>query len=153
MKTLFAIILTILLAFSNVFAQQLYMPRTVKNAIAAGTRSADGKPGKNYWQNKATYNIKVAVAPPNRTVNGTEEITYVNNSPDTLRNLVFRLTMNGHSPQAARERSISADYVSTGVQIDEYTENGKVKAWRQQIADTAQGVRLDNRSLRTNRSN
>ncbi len=141
-KILFVALITIIGTVS-VISQQLYMPRTVKKAFAAGTRSADGKPGPNYWQNKATYNITVAVAPPNRTVHGTEEITYVNNSPDTLRNLVFRLTMNGHSPQAARERSISADYVSTGVLIDEYTENGKAKAWRQQIAETAQGIRLD----------
>ena len=32
-------------------ADTLYMPRTVKEAFANGTRSPDGRPGPKYWQN------------------------------------------------------------------------------------------------------
>ena len=32
-------------------AQSLYMPRDIQNAFKKETRSLDGKPGKNYWQN------------------------------------------------------------------------------------------------------
>ena len=32
-------------------AQELYIPRNVKIAYEKGTRSKDGKPGLNYWQN------------------------------------------------------------------------------------------------------
>src|ERR1043165_1558120 len=42
-------------------AQQLYMPRNVARAYVAGTRSADGKPGPKYWQNKGVYNISISV--------------------------------------------------------------------------------------------
>jgi hypothetical protein len=72
-------------------AQQLYKPRDVQNAFQKGTRANDGRPGKNYWQNRARYNITVTATPPNRTINGVEEITYINNSPDTLRGLLFKL--------------------------------------------------------------
>ncbi len=139
------LILVILIVFSALclHAQQLHMPRNVKKAFAAGTRSPDGKPGKNYWQNKATYNISVNVAPPNRTVAGTEEITYVNNSPDTLGNIVFRLTMNSHAPEAPRENAVETNYLTTGVHIDEFAENGTVKAWESQKGATWQEVNLD----------
>ncbi len=125
------------------FGQELYMPRNIKRAYAAGTRSPDGNPGKNYWQNTAKYNIIVSVAPPNRTVTGTEEITYTNNSPGPLNSIIFRLTLNSHQPEAPRESPIETDYLTTGIHIDEYTENGKTKPWQEPIGLTWQGVRLE----------
>ena len=119
------------------------MPRDVQAAFRNETRTADGKPGKNYWQNTARYNISLNVAPPNKTVTGTEEITYFNNSPSTLENIVIRLTLNSHTPEAAREQPISPDYLTSGVHIDEYRENGKVREWRQRPGATWQNVRLD----------
>ncbi|MEP7037214.1 MAG: M1 family metallopeptidase [Acidobacteriota bacterium] len=133
----------ILFACVNIYAQQLYMPRNVQRAFRNETRAADGLPGKHYWQNTAHYNISISVAPPNRTVTGTEEITYTNNSPNALENIVFRLTLNSHSPEAPREEEISADYLTSGVHIDEYRENGKVKNWKQQTGSTWQAVKLD----------
>ena len=32
-------------------AQQLYTPRTFRNAVAKGTRTLSGEPGPNYWEN------------------------------------------------------------------------------------------------------
>ncbi len=133
----------ILLAGINVYAQQLYMPRDVRRAFVNGTRAADGQPGANYWQNTAVYNIRISVAPPNRTVTGTEEIVYKNNSPNALDNIVFRLTMNSHAPNAPREEEVSPDYLTSGIHIDEYRENGKVKDWRQRTGNTVQAVKLD----------
>src|SRR5712691_13538865 len=63
----------------------LYMPRAVRHAYVKGTRSQDGRPGNNYWQNRGRYNITITALPPNRTISGSEEITYFNNSPDTIR--------------------------------------------------------------------
>ncbi len=37
------------------------MPRNIKAAYAKGTRSMDGKPGKNYWQNHGKYNMEITV--------------------------------------------------------------------------------------------
>lgn len=109
--------------------QGLYMPRNLKQAYQKGTRSMDGKPGKNYWQNSAKYNITLITAPPNRTIQGTEEITYANNSPDTLRYLVFKLFLNSHQPGAVRQQTASADYLTSGMHIDRYTENSVARLW------------------------
>ncbi len=142
MKKILTLISFVLVTGLNLTAQQLYMPRNVKKAFAAETRSPDGKPGKNYWQNKAIYNIMVNVAPPNRTVSGSEEIIYTNNSPNTLDSLVFRLELNSHMPEAPREGPVSSDYLTTGVHIDEYSENGKIKPWESEKGTTWDIVKL-----------
>lgn len=108
-------------------AQQLYMPRNVAAAYKNGTRSTDGRPGPKYWQNHGIYNISITVAPPSRTVTGAEDITYTNNSPDAMKELVIRLELNSHQPEAPREEPIPTDYLTSGVHLDEYSENGKVK--------------------------
>ena len=64
-------------------AQSLYMPRNITNAYKNGTRSMDGNPGKNYWQNEGKYDINVTVTPETKIVSGVEKIVYSNNSPDT----------------------------------------------------------------------
>ena len=110
-------------------AQNLYMPRNLKQAYQKGTRSMDGKPGKDYWQNFARYRINITATPPNRTIRGTEEISYVNNSPDTLRFLVFKLFLNSHRPGAARQQPAGADYLTTGLHIDRYAENNTTRLW------------------------
>lgn len=143
MKTLFFAALITLCNCTAFFGQDLYMPRNVKNAFKAETRSPDGKPGKNYWQNKAKYNISINVAPPNRTVSGTEEVVYTNNSPQPIDSIVFRLTMNSHQPEAPREFPVSTDYLTSGIHIDEFTENGKAKKWEEPLGLTFQGIALD----------
>src|SRR6478609_9436554 len=85
-----------LLTSTSVIAQELYQPRQIKQAYEKQTRSLDGKPGKNYWQNTANYNIALSVNPPDRRVKGTETITYTNNSRDTLKTIVIRLILNSH---------------------------------------------------------
>lgn len=114
-----------LLAVSGLSAQELYKPRDVKRAFASGTRGNDGRPGKNYWQNKARYNITIRATPPNRTIYGTEDITYINNSPNELKQLLFKLFMNIHKPGAPRTSGASPDYLTKGVTIDSIIINGK----------------------------
>jgi hypothetical protein len=136
-------ILTVLLAFilSQVNAQELYMPREIKKAYQKGTRAMDGRPGKNYWQNHARYNISISVAPPKRDVTGTEHIVYVNNSPDTLKRLNMKVYMNIHKVGAPRLGSLQSDYISDGVAVDTFKVNGEKKNWNKN-AFTNQGVVL-----------
>lgn len=115
----------LLLLVTSASAQELYKPRDVKKAFAAGTRSDDGRPGKAYWQNKARYTINIKATPPNRTIYGTEDITYTNNSPNELKQLVLKLFMNIHKPGAPRAGGASADYLTKGVTIDSIIANGK----------------------------
>jgi len=126
-------LLCLLLAFftiNSLQSQSLYTPRDIKEAYKKGTRSPDGRPGSRYWQNKGRYDITLTANPPDRTVRGTETITYINNSPDTLKTLVFRLTPNIHKPGAIRMGTANPEYLSSGVTIDSYAENGQPKPWR-----------------------
>ncbi len=143
MKKTISLCFFVLFACVNIYAQQLYMPRNVQRAYANETRAADGSPGKNYWQNTARYNISISVAPPNRTVTGSEDIIYFNNSPNALEEIVFKLILNSHSPEAPREEGVPTEYLTSGVHIDEYSENGKVKAWTEGKGVTSQRVKLD----------
>ena len=110
-------------------AQELYAPHAVKEAWAHGTRSRDGRPGPKYWQNHARYSITVATTPPDRRVTGSEQIVYFNDSPDTLRTLVFRLLVNIHKPGAPRAGGAGADYLTSGLHIDGFGVNGQAALW------------------------
>jgi len=110
-------------------AQPLYMPRNMKQAVKNGTRALDGRPGPKYWENHGRYSIAMTVNPPDRLVKGTEKISYSNNSPDTLRMLVFKLFVNIHKPGAPRAGGAAADYLNPGVSIDAFSVNGKTEPW------------------------
>jgi len=125
----FVIIILLCPCFVQTKAQTLYIPRDVEKAFEKGTRSPDGKPGKNYWQNTARYNISITVLPPNRTIKGYEEITYANNSPDTLKRLNMKLILNIHRAGATRFRNTTPDYITPGMQVDSIFVNGEHKPW------------------------
>ncbi len=126
------ILLTALFAIcSSMFvrAQTLYMPRDVKQAFKKNTRSPDGKPGKNYWQNFGRYDITLTAMPPNRTVKGEEHIIYINNSPDTLKELAIKMFLNIHKPGATRYNDVGQDYLTDGIQIDAFSVNSTEQEW------------------------
>ncbi len=121
-----------LLAITGFFpakSQSLYTPRNVRAAYNKGTRSPDGRPGKNYWQNHGRYTITISAMPPDRNIKGTETITYFNNSPDTLRNPVIKLFINIHKPGAPRLGGEEPDYLNSGVHVDAASANGKKVNW------------------------
>jgi Peptidase family M1 domain len=132
-----------LIALASAEAQSLYMPRNIEEAYKNGTRSANGLPGSRYWQNYGRYNITVTAAPPDRTITGTEDITYINNSPDVLQNLVIKLILNIHKPTALRYTDVSEAYLTTGIHIDGLSINGKAFLWDEPANHfTWQGIRL-----------
>lgn len=96
----------------------LPIPLNIQRAYDKGTRSMNGKPGKNYWQNHASYDIAVNFQPSTRLVSGTEEIKYTNNSPDTLKTVVFKLYPNIYKKGSPRLMNIHSDDVTDGVQIE-----------------------------------
>ncbi|QDW22916.1 M1 family metallopeptidase [Flavobacterium sp. KBS0721] len=128
MKKQSIILLLIVFAFvtQNSFAQELYMPRNIKEAYKKGTRSIDGKPGKNYWQNHGKYTMDISVDPKTRIVSGTETIVYENNSNDTLRNLVVRFVNNLHKPSSPRSGTVSDDFLSDGLTITSLKIEGEI---------------------------
>ena len=58
------------------------------------TRTADGSPNVNYWQNKADYQISVSLNDKTNVISGTVIITYKNNSPQALPYLWLYLEQN-----------------------------------------------------------
>lgn len=122
-------------------AQDLYHPRNIENAYSRGTRSLDGKPASQYWQNKGNYNIRVTVNPPDKTIYGTEDISYYNASPDALQSLVIRLICNLHKPQSPRSGYVSKDFLSNGVTIDTFMVNGRLLSFNNDVGTVA-NIRL-----------
>ena len=57
-------------------------------------RSASGAPGKDYWQQRADYDMKIFLDDENQKLIGSEKITYYNNSPDNLSYLWVQLDQN-----------------------------------------------------------
>jgi hypothetical protein len=112
-------------------AQSLYMPRSIKQTYAEGTRSLDGRPGPHYWQNHASYAITISAMPPDRLISGSERITYTNNSPDTLKSLTIRLFGNVHKPGAPRAGGTSEDALTSGVHIRSFAVNGERQKWNE----------------------
>ena len=121
---------------------QLYMPRDIKRAYDKGTRSMDGRPGKNYWQNHAVYDINVTAMPPDRTIRGKETITYYNESNDTLKSPSIKLFLNIHQPGASREGGAGADYLTDGVHIDAASAGGEKLKFAANPFTVNWGVRL-----------
>jgi len=109
---------------ANSFAQTyLPPPLNIEQAYNKDTRTINGKPGKNYWQNTANYNIKVNFEPRTRNLSGTVSIEYTNNSPDTLKQLWFKLYPNFYKKGVMRNYKVDAVDMNDGVQISKITIN------------------------------
>lgn len=120
----------------------LFTPRSVRRAYARGSRQPDGRPGPKYWQNHARYTIDVTTAPPARLVSGVELITYFNESPDTLRQLVIKLFMNSHRPGAPRTLGVTDDYLTSGVHVDSFAVDDTPMRWSDEGSFTSVPVGL-----------
>ncbi|HEU4570189.1 MAG TPA: M1 family metallopeptidase [Gemmatimonadales bacterium] len=57
-------------------------------------RTADGRPGPRYWQQRADYDIRATLDTAAKTLTGTVRITYTNHSPDTLAHVYLQLDQN-----------------------------------------------------------
>jgi len=66
------------------------------------TRSANGQPGVNYWQNRADYIIHATLneATDDTTITGDVTVNYTNNSPDNLDYLWMQLDQNLFRPDS-----------------------------------------------------
>lgn len=104
---------------------QLPVPLNITDAIAKGTRTTDGKPGKFYWQNTALYDLKINFNPQTRELSGVADITYTNKSPDTLKTIWFKLYPNIYSKGAQRLQTFLSADVGDGITIDKINLDNK----------------------------
>ena len=125
-KTLVASLLLALTCSATQAQTALPMPRNLRATYDKGTRSPTGQPGPKYWQNTADYAIKVNFDPATRLLAGTVRITYQNNSPDSLRQLWFKLYPNIYQKGAPRSGKFAAEDLGDGVKIAQLSVNGQV---------------------------
>ena len=152
MKTIrkFTVMLLLFEFCSTAFPQntKLYMPKEIKQGYEKGTRSWDGKPGKNYWQNFSEYNIEAEFIPDSCKVIGQETIIYNNNSPDTLLNIVLMLKQNIYQKGGMRDYPGPAELITDGVKISSIVINSDSINLKQMgriiTIATAMQINLDN---------
>jgi len=97
------------------------LPAGFESAIAAGTRTKSGQPGPNYWTNYAKYEIAIEVDPKASRISGTAKMTYLNRSPDALRQLTVHLYQDMMRPGQKRTRNIE---VTDGFELGEVRIDG-----------------------------
>src|ERR1043165_4919890 len=56
------------------------------------------KPFEGYWQQDVHYKIKATIDETTDIITGSEQLTYFNNSPDTLYYVYFHLYQNAFQP-------------------------------------------------------
>lgn len=105
--------------FSSLPAQEtrFFMPREIAKAYENGTRSYDGRPGPNYWQNTVDYDIEVEVKPTEKRLIGSEKVTYHNNSPNTLNRIVIRLYHDLFREANPRAYRVRPSDINEGVEL------------------------------------
>jgi len=142
MKKLFSVAMLVVLGSYQLSAQELYMPRNIKAAYQKGTRSMNGNPGANYWQNHGRYSMDIKVDAETKVVSGQEEIVYSNNSSDTLKTLAIRFVNNLHKPTSPRGGAVSEDFLTTGLNISSFSVDGETYKVDSKNWGTVGNVRL-----------
>lgn len=72
--------------------QKLFAP--FPKSTVTPYRSSNGAPGPAYWQNKVDYTIRAVLDTTKNSLTASEQIHYVNNSPDALNALWLQLDQN-----------------------------------------------------------
>ncbi|QDK83293.1 M1 family metallopeptidase [Spirosoma sp. KCTC 42546] len=104
-------------------------------------RTASGAPGKDYFQNRADYDIKATLDDTNQKITGSETIIYHNNSGDILPYVwlqldqnTFRADADGRTTQTSSisEQGASFQQISAGPTLAAKDYGHKITAVRDQ---------------------
>lgn len=117
------------------FCQELPIPVNMRASYQNGMRTQTGLPGKHYWQNKADYDIHIELDPVSWWLKGKEEIVYQNSSPDTLKEILFKLYPNYFQIGAPRMKKVDSADLHSGMKIEELRINGKQIAGNSMVTD------------------
>ncbi len=109
-------------------------------------RSADGAPGPDYWQNRADYEIHARLDTKAHQLQGSEVITYTNNSPAPLDSLWLQLDQNMYREDARatfgggpRRTQSTAGYELDAVEV---ADRGRRSKAEYIVTDTRMQIRL-----------
>jgi len=137
-----ALVIFFLHFYLGVYSQsgKLFVPLEIINAYEKGTRSPDGSPGKNYFQNRADYNIDVEFIPAGKLVKARGEIIYHNNSPIHLKYIVLRLHQNVFIKGGIRGRKVDPQDLHNGIILKYIEINGKKYEQDSHVLETQTNV-------------
>jgi hypothetical protein len=99
-------------------------------------RTASGAPGKDYWQNRADYDIKAELNDQNQSMTASETITYKNFSPDELRYLWLQLDQNNF------QKGGIAQLTQTSSLTDKGTSFGRLSSSTGVLANKEYGYKI-----------
>jgi hypothetical protein len=119
--------LVLMALFSSVMATaqvKLTLPRNLLAAYEKGTRTSSGQPGSKYWQNTGNYTIDINFNPDTRLLSGKVDIEYINNSPNTLQHILFKLYPNIYKKGSIRLMPVRPSDITDGVRISSFQFNG-----------------------------
>ena len=120
------ILFLLFLLNAGVYSQSIYVPLEFQAAYEEGTRSLDGKPGTEYWQNHSDYKISARLDPLTGILKGSANIIYYNSSPDTLDKLVLRLYPNIFKRDAMRDFPLKTDDDQAGMVLQTISVGKKI---------------------------
>ncbi|MCU0449064.1 MAG: M1 family metallopeptidase [Bernardetiaceae bacterium] len=114
-------------------------------------RTAAGTPGEQYWQNRADYQMEVALNDRNHQLTGKVKITYTNHSPHALPFLWLQLDQNRFMASSRGTRTMNMQTMRYfGDRDDGYdslhttvAHNGKTYTPQVVVTDTRMQVRLE----------
>lgn len=75
-------------------------------------RTASGRPGVDYWQQKADYKIEATLDAENKRISGALILTYTNNSPETLESLWIHLDQNRFARGSSGQSIMTTDFLT-----------------------------------------
>jgi hypothetical protein len=127
-KTLYLFLIAIILFSGRIAAQSSYypVPNEFKRAVNNQTRTTNGLPGANYWQNSTNYKIEAEVFPEDASLRGKLEAEYFNNSPDTLKRLVFNMYQDILKKGNSRDWDLGTEDLHEGTVIHQIKIDNKL---------------------------
>lgn len=96
-------------------------PSGYEAAIEAGTRTVEGRPGPNYWQQWVDYDIDVTIEPESALLTGSETITVRNDTPAERPVIVLHLYQNIYKEGSPRVRGTA---ISGGMELGRVAVGG-----------------------------
>lgn len=83
-------------------------------------RTATGKPGPEYWQNRSDYDINVTLDEQAKTIAGNVKIKYTNNSPEPLSYVWLLLEQNRFKADSRGSITLPGETRYEGAETDGY---------------------------------
>ncbi len=137
------ILLLLIFSVTSTFAQnKIFIPKEIAAAYKKQSRSKNGKPGPEYFQNSANYTLDAEFNPIDGKLTANGKIKYFNNSQDTLNKIVLMLYPNLYKKGFGRKVVIKPEDIGNGLEID-WVRSAEGREMKTQIHGTHLIIILD----------